>query len=155
VKKGGEVFITYGARAVFEMLLHYGFLPGLPLEYFEPSILLRSDVSDPLYRMRMEAIASCWPYEASDWRQIMPKYGLGVLVDQFHHSYCFRYLPVEVFQRAVLLQERRSEVLSNLTHVQEFICKSTSLFLTKDIESLRRNKRALLMVSPLLNVYYY
>jgi hypothetical protein len=59
---------------VFEMLLHYGFLPPIPLEFFEPSILLEMNNSHPLYELRGSAIAACFPTHDSDWRPIMPKY---------------------------------------------------------------------------------
>lgn len=76
VKKGAEVFITYGARAVYEMLMHYGFVPNLPQDYFEPSIYLDlagSQPDDPMVELRLEAIATCWPMHGSNWRPIMPK----------------------------------------------------------------------------------
>ncbi len=128
-KKGDEAFITYGSRGINEMLMHYGFLVDLGVEYYEPSIRLVNPESDPLHVLKHNAILQCWPMHDSEWVTIMPQ-----------------NLPVEVFQRALVLQERREEILSNVTHIREHICKSTGTFGIRDIETLRRNKRAMLMV---------
>ncbi len=127
------------------MFLHYGFLPNLPLEYYEPSIHLPLSTSDPLYSFKLEAISKCWPMHDSDWKPVMMKWGSSNFYLPFL-IFLNRYLPVEVLQRAMIIQEHRLEVLSNVTHVEEYICKSTSMFAVRDIESLRRNKRAMLTV---------
>ncbi len=128
-KKGEEAFITYGSRGINEMLLHYGFLANIGLEYYEPCIKLENPESDPMHVLRHNTILTCWPLSDSQWLSIMPQ-----------------HLPVEVFQRALVLQERREELLTNITYVKEHICKSSGTFANHDIETLRRNKRAMLMV---------
>jgi hypothetical protein len=111
------------------MLMHYGFLVDLGQEYYEPSIRLENPESDPLHVAKHNAILQCWPMHEGEWVTIMP------------HN-----LPVEVFQRALILQERREAFLTNTTYIREHICKSTGTFGLRDIETLRRNKRAMLMV---------
>ena len=128
VEKGGEVFITYGSRGIDETLLHYGFLVDIGDEYYEPSIYMPVE-EGPLHMFRKNAIHMCWPDYDGNWVQVQG-----------------RYLPVEVMQRAMILEERRLDVLMNDTYVKEYFCKSTGMFKDRTLDALRRNKRALLRV---------
>ena len=127
-RQGDEVFISYGSRGIDEVLVHYGFLQDIPERFYEPSIRVWPRKSDPLYLQKLEAILSCWPSEAHEEATVMP-----------------RYLPVELFQRAQIIVERRPEMIVNSTAARRF-CKTSEVFTDRRIESLRRNKRAMLLI---------
>lgn len=129
VQKGNEVFISYGARSPDDMVVHYGFIPAISKQFFEPTIRLTPEPDDPLKPIKLEVIQKCWPNESIEFVRLMPK-----------------NLPVEVFSRAQLIMEHRSEILFNKTATDKYFCKTSGMFALRDIESLRRNKRALLLV---------
>lgn len=126
--QGAEVFISYGSRGVNEVLVHYGFLQDIPESFYQPSIRVWPRESDPLFLPKLEAIITCWPSEAAEEAIIMA-----------------RYLPVELFQRAQIIVERRPEMILNATAAKRF-CKTSDVFTDRRIESLRRNKRAMLFI---------
>jgi hypothetical protein len=127
VDAGDEVFITYGARGINEMLIHYGFLHDIRDDFYQPSIFVAPRKKDPLYELKLRCINKCWPGDVHDWVPVQPQ-----------------YMPVENYQRALIIVEKRRELLTNVTYVKEYFCKSTGIFTNRDIESLRRNKRAIL-----------
>lgn len=121
VAQGEEVFITYGINDADAFLVHLGFVSpecavGVPVALAP---------GDPLLQLKRAAIAQCWPDEDPVWVK-MPLWGV----------------PSEVLARAQIIVERRANVLENATAL---FCSGAN-FAQRDVESLRRNKRALLYI---------
>ena len=128
-RPGEEVFISYGSPGIDEALVHYGFLLSIPHQYYYTTIDLSVPNDDPLREEKLRGIATCWPDFTQDHIKVLPE-----------------NLPVEIFQRAQLTMERRASRVATPEAVQKNFCKTSRIFNRRDIESLRRNKRAMLYI---------